>query len=269
MTKTRSITIAGGAFTMAAIALVVLADLFVPLVISRATRESVLIGLSFGQMGVAVLWASSAAVLSWRRIAVCYLVAVVTALHFVFYEGRGIQVDAAAMIVTIWISLPTLVLGVNFALRWIRQYRNRYTEKGEQPPRFGVRHLLMASTAIAVVSLIVRFALPELGSANVDTIVVWVLQSTAITLVAVEVSRSKMKVLWQVGLLAIACMAGSFWLSNSIEWEDAWLANVIQTLVLAIALLAPRLDRYTMRITLEPRERETPVEPETAEDLTE
>lgn len=269
LTKTRSITIAGGAFTMAAIALVVLADLFLPLLLSRRTSDSILLGLSFGQMGIAAIWACSAKVLTWRRVAVCYLVALIMSAHYLIFQGYNPDINDMAFIATIWLAHPTCVLAAHVALRWFRRVRGRSIAHGEKPPRFGVRHLLIATTVIAVGSLIVRFAVPEFDLDNAGIIVTWILQSVVLALVGIEFRRSEMALYMQLGVLAVVNLVGFFLLSTTGLWDDFGFANVIQTAGIAIALLAPRLDRYTMRITLEPRERETPVEPETAEDLTE
>lgn len=255
---------------MVAIAIVVLIDLIAPLVISDVPhQDTFLIGLSFGQMGAALVWACAAEVLTWRRAAICYAVAAVMALYYVVCAGPGLNAGAYAMILTIWAAHPTITLVLHLALQWFRHRGRRETEAGEQPPRFGVRHLLVASVVIAGGSLVVRLAVPQLNEVSVPIVVILVLQSAALALVAIELRRSAIAVYWQLGLLFIALLVGSFLLSVSTEWNGVDFANVSQGIVLSLTLVAPHLDRHTVRITLEPRDELPPKQQEDPELLTE
>jgi hypothetical protein len=234
------------------------------------SRESLLIGLSFGQVGAVVVWAFLAANITWQRIAACYAMAVVMSQYFMFCESRSnADAAAAAMVVTLWCAFATLALAANFALRWLRHQRRRAiaNDENEQPPRFSVRQLLIVTTVLAVASMIVRLALPELRSANHDTIVVWLLQSAMLTVVAVELVRRQLPLFFQLGGLAVAGIAGTACLQATVDWDDAVFANAVQLAILALAMVVPQLDRYKVTVELEPRDGAS--EPESLDHLVE
>ncbi len=242
-----------GPLSLLAIAVVLVVDIALPSISRSSMRESLVIGLSFGHVGAIIVWAFAAATLTWHRVAACYLAAVAMSLYFMFWDLRSADFPAAAMVVTIWCTYATVALAANLAARWLPHRRRRSTLDDEQPPRFGVRHLLAATTLLAVASLIVRYALPELRSINHATIVVWILQSAMLTVIAVELLRQRLSILVQLGGLAAAGIAGTACLLATVDWDDAIYANAAQLAILSLAMVVPQLDRYQVQVGFEPR----------------
>lgn len=243
-----------GPLSLLAIAVVLVVDIALPSISRSSMRESLVIGLSFGHVGAIIVWAFAAATLTWHRVAACYLAAVAMSLYFMFWQSASSPNFAiAAMLVTIWCTYATVALVAILASRWLPHRRRRSTLDDEQPPRFGVRHLLAATTLLAVASLIVRYALPELRSINHATIVVWILQSAMLTVVAVELLRQRLSILVQLGGLAAAGIAGTACLLATVDWDDAIYANAAQLAILSLAMVVPQLDRYQVQVGFEPR----------------
>lgn len=59
------------------------------------------------------------------------------------------------------------------------------------------------------------------------------------------------------------------WLSDALlGFDEAFYSNAIEVAVLALGLLVPQLDRYRLRVYLEPREAEANVPGESQESVT-
>lgn len=246
-----------GPLSMAAIGLAVLVDLSATANVSRLLDGAVMVGLSFGQIGAAVVWASAVSSLTWRRVAICYIVTLAMAFHFFAIEGGPNDLESIAFLLTIWCSCTTIALFVIFVLACLRhQNREDANEShAEAPPRFSVRHLLILTTVLAAASLVVRTAIPELeANGDLTTVVVWVLQSALLSVIASELVRLSPSIVAQLGSLGLSGIVASGIMLATIDWEEAVYANAVQIAILALAMVVPQLDRYKFRVLVEPRQ---------------
>ncbi len=245
-----------GPLSIATVAVVVLIDLCAPAIVRGLIDEAVMVGLSFGQIGAAVVWASAMG-LTWRRVAICYIVTLVMAFHFFAIEGGPNDLESIAFLLTIWCSCTTIALFVTFALAWLR-HQNREDANdshADAPPRFSVRHLLILTTVLASASLIVRTAIPEMeANGDLTTVVVWVLQSALLSVIASELVRLSPPIVAQLGSLGLSGIVASGIVLATIDWEEAVYANAVQIAILALAMVVPQLDRYKFRVLIESRE---------------
>lgn len=218
---------------------ILLADVLVAFLPRHPYGESLLIGLSFGQMGLALLWATCEDKLKAWRIAICYLVTGIAATHFVVVGGGPRHsIAATAFILVLRGTYTTLVLGAYFVVRWIRFTYGSNSQARSAPPRFGMRHLLLATVLTALAAWIVRAAIPEFAGSNLDTILVWELQSATIAIASIELLRRRIALYWKLAWLAAFGLAGSLLLNLTIDWVDAYAANIVQVTILGMALTA-------------------------------
>lgn len=245
-----------GPLSIAAGVLILLGAIGLPIYSRSPLMDAIAVGLSFGLAGAAALWVCQARAFSWWRVASCYGVAIVMSQYFLVCDGRVRDFQLAATFALVWSAFATLTLVACLSVRWIRAQLQTSSDggHGEQPPRFTVRHLLISMAVLAVVSLIVRYALPEFSSIDLGTVTVWTLQSTALVVVCVELLRRPLPIFAQLGGLAVAGIVGTLFVAFIDDWEDVTYANAMQIAILAVAMVVPQLDRYRLRIHVEPRE---------------
>ena len=255
-----------GSFTVLAIGGLLLVDLILPWLFRSLRDEVFLIGLSFGQIGAAVMWICAARSLSWQRLAICYGIVLLMAGHYIWWIGYLYDPDEMAMILTIWAIPATLALGVHTAWRWLMHRHHAAIENGTEPPRFGVRHLIIATTVLAVASLVVRIAMPELSNVFDADVILLILQTAALYIVALTLARTSLHLLGKLGILAAAGLAATFAVALGTDLELIVGVNIPLVAILALFLIAPVLDRYTMHVHFEPREEESPEPTDTMSD---
>ncbi|MGI9454912.1 MAG: hypothetical protein ACR2NU_00025 [Aeoliella sp.] len=163
------------------------------------------------------------------------------------------------MFVTIFLATSALAMVLIGGWQVVKAIRHRKTAA----PQFGVKHLLAAMLLIAFASVVVRVALPELNSSNIGTIVVWITQSALLVLFASELLLARRTSFWGLSGLVVGATVLTFsmlWLTG--DWEQLAYANAVQVGVLAIAVGLPQLDRYVVKIELQPRERADEIDDE-------
>lgn len=244
-----------GPLAIASIALMLLLDLLASALLDgRSSRETVLIGLIFGQVGAVVVWYFARGPHRWWRIAI--VLGVAGALSVILGWGiSSADMDEIAMLAVIVYAFVALSFGGCLAIDWFRHQRmqSNGNQADSNTPRFGVKHLLVLTTLLALASLVVRFALPELRSVNYGTVITWDIQSALLAIVAYALTRQRIAFYWRVAALVPVAAAGTLFMNAANNWDEAAYANAIQVAMLAIALVVMNLERYDIRIAVAPR----------------
>jgi hypothetical protein len=221
-----------GPLGIAAMVVLVLADMAVVFVGPFRSSDALSLGLSFGQMGAVILLAASAREFTWQWIMACYAAAILMCIHFVVV-ARTQDLNGVPMLLTIWVSYTSLTLAILFGMRWLRQQQSQeeLDTDSEKRIQFSVRHLLILTTVLAAASLLLRYAIPDFVGASAANIVGWVLLSVSLIWAAVELRRLSRNLFWQLGGLAtvgIVCTVLVTWMVNfeggyCSPWSCKWL----------------------------------------------
>ena len=243
-----------GPLGIGAMVVLVLADLATVFLNPRSS-EALSLGLSFGQMGAVILLAASTRVFTWQWIGACYAAAILMCIHFVLV-ARAQDLNGVPMLLTICVSYTSLALVILFGLRWLRQQQRQAQlhTNSEERIQFSVRHLLILMTVLAAASLLLRYAIPDFSGANFANIVAWVLLSVTFVLAAVELRRLSLNLFWQLGGLASVGIVCTLFVTWMVELNGILLAAVVQVGILMMVMIVLDLERYNIRVALEPRD---------------
>lgn len=212
--------------------------------------EAILVGLLFGQVGASLLWYFTEGQHSWMRLIVMLGVAAVAScvLASSLLDSNFNLADIAAMAVIVY-TFAALAFAGCMTLAWFytKLPRREDASANLSTPRFGVKHLLVLTTLLAIASLVVRLALPELGTIDYDTVIFWNLQSAFVTTVAYALSQQRTAVFFRVAALVLVALAGTAIMSFTSDWNVAVYANAVQVAILTIAMAVMRVDRQRDR----------------------
>lgn len=222
------------------IGLVVISDMAM-LASQQHSDESLRTGWTFGQLSAAIVWFLVAGEFTWRRLLVVYLVAILTSL--MMDTDSPSTASRVALMVTIYGMYATAAIASHFVLTAIRAARSGASTKTMQAqlPGFGVRHLLLATTIIAVGSLLARSALPELDNVRILAICVWIVQSSLLVHITATIINKDDHLFWQLSRLLTAALVISF-VAGMLIGPLVWWSNVPQVFALALTIVVPRID---------------------------
>lgn len=257
---------------MAALAVLVLANLGIAFRLGRSINgDAVVLGLCFGQVGLLAVWTFSARIKRRPRwiLGSFGLAALSGVLGAKGVMGSPNSTDYA-MYVLVFASANAGVLALLGAHRWFwtSVTRGPSSQATWQVPRFGVWHLLLAMPVVAVLGLVVRHALPEIAVfGRIETFLI-IGQYAALAALAGVLLLDRPPSWRRFAALAGAGVVAA-WLSDALlGFDEAFYSNAIEVAVLALGLLVPQLDRYRLRVYLEPREAEANVPGESQESVT-
>jgi len=220
-------------------------------------REILTLGLVFGQLGGLSAWAFVATRPSWAyRVAACYVVA--TASVWIIDTDALSNTTRMVFLVSIFLLYVTMALGI--ILAWnvaVGLASSRSSGQRAAAPRFQVRHLLIASVVVAVLSAIAKVALPGWVDAKLVRIFALLVESALLSLAAyVLVGKpafrwSRLAMLVAVG---VVLAAGAYWVDDYFRsWSHILSLNAIEIAVLVAVLVVSRLDRYSLQVSFAPR----------------
>jgi hypothetical protein len=229
-----------GPISCLVIGLVVISDMAM-LGSQQHSDDSLRIGWTFGQLSAAIVWFLVAGVFTWRRLLVVYLVALLTSL--MMDTGSPAGASHVAMMFTIYAVYATAAILLHFLFSAIRAARagTSTTTSKETLPAFGVRHLLIATTLVAIGALLVRFALPELENVQILALCIWGLQSCVLVHITATIIHKSGSPFWQLSQLLTSALVVSF-LAGVLVGPMVWWSNAPQVFALALTIVVPRID---------------------------
>lgn len=227
-------------------------------------REILTLGLLLGQLGALAAWAFLAVRPHWAyRVATCYAAAAASTL--VVDTSIAWNPTRMFFVMSIFLVYTTLTLGV--ILMWnvlLGLATSRGSDERAAAPRFQVRHLLIASVVVAVLSAIVKIALPGWDDAKLVRIFALLIESTLLSLAAYAlVGKPPFRWSRLATLVAVGAVlaAAAFRLDDYFKtWSQLLYLNAIQIAVLYAVLVVARRDKPTQPI--EPPESATSSAPE-------
>ncbi len=232
-----------GPMTCSVVALFVVADLalLAGQLASSPVYRAAIIGLAFGQVGAAVTWAMAPGKgRRWKKLLGAFFTAAAIGGWLSIAAGASVEPSQAPLFVTIFLThaiLTALLIGV-----WKRA-KAWYYRQATSIPRFGVMHLLVIMSLVALASTVVRRALPELEKINFNLVVAAIAQSALLALLASELLLARRTTLgtFSVFLLGAALLTA---LANGIagDFEEYASIHTVQVGVLALAVILPQLD---------------------------
>lgn len=241
-----------GPFSLGVIVVMVLLDLVLVFGGIDTEREAFiefLYGITFGQAGAISLLTFSRGTRQRLLVAVASLVGGgLMAVLAIF--GTGDSLDEVAMFALIFLQYQLGILCGLFLYGMFLQGSNR----SDWQPRFVVRQLLAIMIITALVATIIRIAREDIGQLmDSDTwipVSLWTVTAIAAGLLLLNHPPS----LWRLGAFAAAGLAIGYLCSRLIDWGPAIYVSVVQMATLAVCLIVPQFDRYTLRVALEPRD---------------